>query len=188
VLAALVVAGILLGSAVGDDLFGSDEPEVPGVGGNDGGGGGGAALTLSAAAFDPEGDGSEHDDEAPLAVDGDLATAWTSEEYNSREDFQGIKPGVGLVLTLEQAAAMGELVVDTDAAFTGWSASVYVADAPAGDLAGWGEPVRSKEGVEGTTSFDLSGEQGGAVLLWFTDLGTGSPTQAVVNEVGLSPG
>ncbi len=188
VLAALVVAGILLGSAVGDDLFGSDEPEVPGVGGNDGGGGGGAALTLSAAAFDPEGDGSEHDDEAPLAVDGDLATTWTSEEYNSREDFQGIKPGVGLVLTLEQAAAMGELVVDTDAAFTGWSASVYVADAPAGDLAGWGEPVRSKEGVEGTTSFDLSGEQGGAVLLWFTDLGTGSPTQAVVNEVGLSPG
>ena len=156
--------------------------------GSGGGGGGGEALALTAAAFDPEGDGSEHDDEAPLAVDGDLTTAWTSEEYNSREDFQGIKPGVGLVLTLDQAAAMGELVVDTGAEFTGWSAQVYVAATPAGDLAGWGDPVRTQEGVEGAASFDLSGQQGGAVLLWFTDLGTGTPTQAVVNEVGLSPG
>ena len=39
------------------------------------------------------------ENDAYRAVDGDLATAWTSEEYNSREDFQGIKPGVGLVLT-----------------------------------------------------------------------------------------
>lgn len=187
VLVALVVAGILLANAFGDDLFGPDEPAVPGVG-SGGGGGGGEALTLTAAAFDPEGDGSEHDDEAPLAVDGDLATAWTSEEYNSREDFQGIKPGVGLVLTLDQAAELGELVVDTGADFTGWSAAVYVAASPASDLAGWGDPVRTQEGVEGAASFDLTGREGGAVLLWFTDLGTGAPTRAVVNEVGLSPG
>ena len=88
VLVALAVAGILLGSAVGDDLFGPDEPEVPGVGGG-GNGDDGEALTLAAAAFDPEGDGSEDDGEAPLAVDGDLETAWTSETYDSREDFQG---------------------------------------------------------------------------------------------------
>ena len=48
--------------------------------------------------------------------------------------------------------------------------------------------MRTQEGVEGAASFDLTGREGGAVLLWFTDLGTGAPTRAVVNEVGLSPG
>ncbi len=95
---------------------------------------------------------------------------------------------MGLVLTLEQAGDLGELVVDTGPEFTGWSAEVYVAASPAADLAGWGTPVTGQEGVEGTASFDLSGQQGGAVLVWFTDLGTGTPTQAVVNEIGLSPG
>ena len=186
VLVALAVAGILLGSVVGDEVFGPDQPELPGVGGG-GDGGGGAALTLRATAFDPEGDGAEGDDQAPLAVDGDLETSWTSETYDSREDFQGLKPGVGLILTLEQASALGDLVVDAGADFTGWSAEVYVADAPAVDLGGWGSPVATQEAVEGTATFDLSGLNAGAILLWITDLGSGAP-EAVVDEVGLAPG
>ena len=182
VLAALAVAGVLLGSVLGDDLLGGNEPTVPGVGNGDGGG---EALALTAAAFDPEGDGTEHDDEAPLAVDGDLGTAWTSEEYNSREDFQGIKSGVGLTLTLDEVADLG--VLGVDAAGTGWSAQVFVADAAAADLAGWGEPAAEQQGIDGPASFDLSGHTGGAILLWITDLGTGQ-AQARINEVGLSPG
>jgi hypothetical protein len=182
VLAALAVAGVLLGSVLGDDLLGGDEPTVPGVGNGDGGG---EALALTAAAFDPEGDGTEHDGEAPLAVDGDLGTAWTSEEYNSREDFQGIKSGVGLTLTLDEVADLG--VLGVDAAGTGWSAQVFVADAAAADLAGWGEPVAEQRGIDGPATFDLAGHTGGAILLWITDLGTGQ-AQARINEVGLSPG
>ena len=184
ILVALAVAGVLLGSVLGDGLFGEDDPSVPGVDTGDGGGGG-DALALTATAFDPEGDGTEHDNEAPLAVDGDVATAWTSEEYNSRADFQGIKSGVGLVLTLDPAAELGDLGVDAEG--TDWSAQVFVADAPAGDLAGWGEPVAEQTGIDGTASFDLAGQSGGAVLVWITDLGSGPP-QAQVNEVGLSPG
>ena len=184
VLVALAVAGVLLGSVLGDDLFGPDTPAVPGVDDGDGGDGG-EALTLNAAAFDPEGDQHEHDAEAPRAVDGDLETAWTSEEYDTREDFRGIKPGVGLVLSLAEAADLG--VLGVDAAGTGWSAQVFVADAPATDLAGWGEPVAEQSGIDGSAAFDLSGHSGGAVLLWITDLGTGPP-QARINEVGLSPG
>jgi eukaryotic-like serine/threonine-protein kinase len=182
ILVALAVAGVLLGSVLGDNLFGGDEPRVPGV---DTGGDGGDAVALTATAFDPEGTGGEHDGEAPLAVDGDLETAWTSETYDSREDFQGIKSGVGLILTLEQASDLGQLVVDSDG--TGWAAQVYVADEPADDLAGWGSPVVDQSDLGDQATFDLSGTSGRVVLLWITDLGTGDPV-AVINEAGLSPG
>jgi hypothetical protein len=43
------------------------------------------------------------------------------------------------------------------------------------DLASWGDPVASKDHISsGTTSFDLGGRNGAAVLLWITDLGAGS--------------
>jgi hypothetical protein len=157
---------------------------VPGV--EDAGGGEIDALELTATAFDPEGDGNEHDDEAPLAVDGDVTTAWTSEEYNSVADFQGLKPGVGLVLTLPAATDLG--VLGVEAGMTDWAAEIYVADGPSADLAGWGEPAVTQEGLGSTASFDLDGLSGGAVLLWITNPGSGAPVQAVVAEAGLSPG
>jgi hypothetical protein len=52
-----------------------------------------------AAGFDPRGDGSENDQEAGRATDGDAGTSWTSETYRSA-DFGGLKPGVGLRLDL----------------------------------------------------------------------------------------
>jgi len=49
-------------------------------------------------------------------------------------------------------------------------------DAPPSDFDGWREPVAHKEGIAaGPTTFDLGGHQGGAVLIWFTNLGGGSP-------------
>ena len=45
-----------------------------------------APVALSAAsAYDPEGDGGEHDDEAPIATDGNAATYWRTEHYASHE-------------------------------------------------------------------------------------------------------
>ena len=66
--------------------------------------GGGATATPDAAAvklravasYDPPsdgGDGAEHDSEVPQATDGNPATAWTTEHYQSFS-----KPGVGIVL------------------------------------------------------------------------------------------
>ncbi|NAZ88364.1 serine/threonine protein kinase, partial [Kineococcus sp. T90] len=49
-------------------------------------------------AADPEGDGSEGGSTAPV-TDGDPATAWSSERYDSAV-FGGLKGGVGLVLDL----------------------------------------------------------------------------------------
>jgi len=182
VLLALAVAGVLLGRVFGDQLFGDDEePAVPGV--DDGGGTQEEALNASPSAFDPApGDGSEHDGELAQAVDGNLETAWTTENYSSPE-FGNLKDGVGLILTLDQAAELGRLVVDSST--TNWSASVYVAPQPAGDLAGWGDPVATQEGITGNPEFDLGGQEGGAVLLWITRLGDDG--NVAINEAGLSP-
>jgi eukaryotic-like serine/threonine-protein kinase len=183
VLVALAVAGVLLGQVFGEQLFGDDEePTVPGVEGDGGGGDQPAALTATATAFDPDGGDGEHDSEAPQAVDGDLATAWTTENY-STPDFGGFeKSGVGLVLRLDEAAELESLIVDSPS--TGWNAQVFVAGAPAADLAGWGEPVAEQDGISGNPEFDLQGREGGAVLLWITLLGGEGSVQ--VNEAGLT--
>lgn len=53
----------------------------------------------SASVFDPAGDDTENDADTDLAIDGDLATEWTTVSYVSR-NLGGLKPGVGLELSL----------------------------------------------------------------------------------------
>jgi eukaryotic-like serine/threonine-protein kinase len=133
--------------------------------------------------FDPQGDGTEHRDEAESgnAIDGDTATAWSTESYGNA-DWGGLKAGVGLVLELEQASDLKRLELETPS--VGWQASIYVADAPADDIDGWGEPVATVDtGTDGTTPIDLDA-RGGAVLLWFTH--AGDDKQVVVREVRLT--
>ena len=61
----------------------------------------------AAGAFDPEGDGSERDDETGLAVDGRADTAWRTERYTSF-----FKEGVGLVLDAGRRVRVERVVVD----------------------------------------------------------------------------
>jgi hypothetical protein len=60
--------------------------------------------------FDPEGDGSEEPQKVDLAVDGDLSTAWPTLRY--READMAPKHGVGLVLDLGSAQAVGAVRID----------------------------------------------------------------------------
>jgi hypothetical protein len=53
-----------------------------------------------------------------------------------------------------------------------WKVRVYVADAPAQDLEGWGDPAATSEGLPaGTNTIDLGGARGAAVLVWVVDRG-----------------
>jgi hypothetical protein len=133
----------------------------------------------SVRAFDPPpGDGHEHDSELNNVIDGDRNTAWQTEHYNDRK-FGRIKDGLGLVLTLDSPAKLRELRVNSPV--QGWAASVYVAPSPADSLGGWGQPVDTQTNIAGSATFNLKVQQGGAVLLWITDLGPDSLMQ--VNEV-----
>ena len=136
-------------------------------------------TTLS---FDPPpGSGTEHDDELPLARDGDPATAWTSESYTTSR-FGGLKDGVGLVVVLEGVHRLDDLEISTTS--RGWSAEAYVADGPKSVREEWGEPVATKSRINGDTTMSLGDRQGGAVLLWITDLGPAN--QVNVTEVRVS--
>ncbi|MDQ3538876.1 MAG: protein kinase [Actinomycetota bacterium] len=58
------------------------------------------------ATFDPQGDGTESDEQLPDLLDGDRATTWQTETYNGA-DFGGLaKQGVGFVLDLGQPRAV----------------------------------------------------------------------------------
>jgi hypothetical protein len=142
----------------------------------------GTAVTVAAAhSFDPEGrDGRENESAAKNAIDGNPATLWKTERYNTA-NFSNLKKGVGLVLTLGSAAHLEQLEVHS--ATNSWSADVYVSSTTHPDLASWGEPVATRRDLagNGTYIFDLRGTEGTAVLLWITD--PGDKNQLEVSEL-----
>jgi hypothetical protein len=165
--ATLLIVGVALsGNDVGRAIF-----DV--ASGDDGAEDGGDRVELATQplSFDPEGSQGEHDDELPLAVDGDAATAWTTERYNS-EAFGLLKDGVGIVLPLAGSRSLSRLELDSPT--QGWSVEVYVTSAPVDSLADWGDPVARAEDIAGSTSLQLGSAEGSAVLVWITDLGDGT--------------
>jgi hypothetical protein len=135
---------------------------------------------LASASFDPEGDNEEHDGEARALIDGDPATTWSTERYNSRTF--GIKRGVGVYVDLGGSAKLGQLKVTSPT--NAWSATVHVSPTAGGSLEEWGAPVASRDTIAaGETTFDLDGAQGRYVLVWITDLGDGSPARANIGEL-----
>lgn len=158
-------------------------------GGATSGGGPGTALDIrdplsvaSASSFDPQGtDGQENEERVGLAFDGNPATAWNTDTYDSRP-FGGLKQGVGLVIRLARPGDLRHVHVRSRT--TGWAAAVYVADEPGIRLADWGKPQATERSIEGDATFDLPGGTAGAVLLWITDPG---PSRRVdIAEVAVS--
>ncbi|HKY69139.1 MAG TPA: hypothetical protein VJM49_22305, partial [Acidimicrobiales bacterium] len=162
---ALGVAGLLLQGS-GNGIFGADDDSPPTT---EAPAASEQATITASTDFDPEGDGSEHPEEAQAgnAFDDDASTSWSSESYSS-SDWGGLKPGVGLILTLDEAGPIGSVEFDTP--LSGWQAEVFVAGSPQDSLSGWGEPVGSfSTSDSGTNTVDLGDDvEGGAVLLWFT--------------------
>lgn len=120
----------------GEDEAADDEATVPG-----------GALEpvegLTAEAYDPAGDDEEHSEEAQLAVDGDNATLWPTEEYDTGE-LQ--KEGVGLVL--EPTEALPARALDLSTPTPGFDVTIYGAEGelPASVDSGWAE-IASEEAI-----------------------------------------
>jgi len=176
VAASLAVAGLLFGSTeVGQRLFQGARDAVTGRGAE-------PLASTGAIAFDPGGDGREHDERAPLVLDNDPATVWTTEGYNERGI--GTKSGVGIVITLEGEQVIKRL--DLQSPVQGWSAEIRVAATPQTTLAGWSDPVGRVTDGGANESVDMAGRRAGAVLIWITDLGgAGPPFRFELGEVRL---
>jgi eukaryotic-like serine/threonine-protein kinase len=112
--------------------------------------------------FDPFADGRENPEGLVKAVDGNPATAWSTDTYNTA-DFGGLKPGVGLWVDLGRTRAVSS--VDVTSPDSGWQGEIRLADRPADRLEGWGKAV-----ARGSGRFDVKGRKGRYVLVWITAL------------------
>ncbi|MDQ3914497.1 MAG: protein kinase [Actinomycetota bacterium] len=143
--------------------------------------GGGRALEIAdVASFDPDGDGEEHSDEAPLAADGDEATGWGSETYD--DPLGLLKGGIGLVFDLgsPHEVTAAELATSTPGlAFELRAGDTFPASAEHLDLVARTEAAAAAEEL----SFDAVRAR--YWLVWITQLpGDGTGT-AEVEEVVL---
>jgi tRNA A-37 threonylcarbamoyl transferase component Bud32 len=109
----------------------------------------GAAITIDGVgAYDPYGDGAEHDADAPKATDGNVATYWTTEDYNS--GLEGVKKaGVGLVLDATSVVQLSRITVATDTpGFTAEIRATNIEGTP-------GQKVSDSRVVARTTNFGI---------------------------------
>jgi eukaryotic-like serine/threonine-protein kinase len=162
------LAALLAGAAiiVGLLTLGSDNNEATASG---------VAIPLSAVqAFDPFGDGVEHDDDAPKATDRSLQTFWTTEDYR---DFSATKEGVGLVLDAGAPATLTTMVVRTDT--PGYTAEIRATNT----LTATPARVSESRTVQGSTTFAIDEPAPKQFwIVWITKLAGGSGS-AHVNEV-----
>ena len=145
-LLALVVAGAAFAAVV---LLGGSSHHNGGPGG---GGSPGSTVQLSGVGDAPAGNGDTHADTAGSATDGDPATYWYTQTYNSPQ-FGGLLPeGLGLVLDAGSSVTLARLTVTTPT--PGFVAQIRVGDSPTGAFT----PDSSTQTVSGTTAtFTLEG-------------------------------
>jgi serine/threonine protein kinase len=124
----------------------------------------------------PPGDGTEHDDKAASATDGNTSTYWYTEQYRN-QDFGNLKDGVGLLLDAGKSVKLSKLDVTTDAAGGGFTALVKSGSSADGPFTAASDSAT----VSGKTTFTLHGGSAQYYVLWITHLGSG--LVAHVNEV-----
>jgi len=123
-------------------------------------------------AWDPQGGDGEHDADAPRAADGDPATYWGTEHYQSFD-----KPGVGVVLEAPSAVRLRSVTVTTDT--PGFTAQIQSGPSAQGRFSA----VSASRVVGDRARFPIRGSKAAKFyLVWITQLPPGSDT-AHVNEV-----
>jgi tRNA A-37 threonylcarbamoyl transferase component Bud32 len=147
--------------------------------GGDGGGGGGGTgaekptggvvkLTAAGSYDPPPGDGDEHSSAVVNAVDGDPATFWSTEHYDSFS-----KAGVGFVVRAP-GGGLRTLTLTSDT--PGFTAQIKAGASATGGF----KVVGASQTVGSRTIFTLDEADGPYYLVWLTSLPSG---YARVNEV-----
>jgi hypothetical protein len=145
-------------------------------GGGGSGGGNGSVRLVASNAYDPHGDGQEHDELVANATDGNPATSWETEHYRSAE-FGGLKDGVGIVFDAGRTVKLGALTVVSDT--PGFTADVKAGASSDGPF----DTVSSAQTVGGRTTFHLAVPTARRYyLVWITMLASGYP-RTHVSEV-----
>ncbi|HEY8882984.1 MAG TPA: discoidin domain-containing protein, partial [Dermatophilaceae bacterium] len=145
--------------------------------------GGQPFAILSATGFDPQGDRTENNAQAPRVYDGNPATSWSSEGYNSPA-FGGLKKGVGVLLDLGQPTSVNQVAIDL--AKGPVDLTVYAATTPGLDGA---TVIGSATAASGHVELKAASTMPRAqyVIVWFTKLAPDAPWfRASISEIVLS--
>ena len=125
-------------------------------------------------AYDPYGNGGEHDADAGEATDRNPQTYWRTQGYEAT--FATLrKPGVGVVLDAGRSVRVSRLKVRTDT--PGFTAQILAGDNSQGHF----RPASKSHSVGSTTTFVLNGSSARYYVVWITELPSG--LRAHVNEV-----
>jgi serine/threonine-protein kinase len=127
---------------------------------------------------------SEHPD-APLAIDSDPSTAWTTQDYYTG---QLDKTGVGIYVDAKPGTVARELVIDSKT--PGFTAQIYARNSAPSDTkwdpgsSGW-VPVAGSRTIKSSQAIRLTtnGTKYRYYLVWITALG--GHTQVAINEIAL---
>jgi len=173
-IAALVIAGVFAGDK--ERKSGADNETPPP----------GSEVELTTADdFDPEGTSGEHPDDVQLAIDGDPATAWSTETYETGPIVADAgKTGVGLIVgTDEPVTGDGMNISSVEG---GWAADIYAAPSgPPETIEDWGQPVGAVEDAKTEERVSLDTPQPSRYyVIWFTRLAEDSRVE--LSEVSLS--
>jgi serine/threonine-protein kinase len=142
----------------------------------------------SAADYDPLGDDAEHADEASRAVDGDPATAWSTETYSDMQlaGASGPKAGVGLYVDARPKVEATSMLIRTPE--PGWQATILAAPAgPVPDaIEDWTEVGGGTVGKRKQRfRLDTGGRAYRYYLIWITALAPGA-TKVEIGDVSLT--
>jgi putative peptidoglycan lipid II flippase len=146
----------------------------------------GTVKPLKASVFSPGG-APDSPNSAGLAIDGDPATAWSTDTYFDAEPFPKFKDGVGLLLQLPGPTSLTAVTIDLDS--TGTVAQIRSsANATPGKLSDTAElspptPLRPGHNV---IPVNTSAAPTTFVVVWISTLGTtGGKSHSDISEVTL---
>jgi hypothetical protein len=139
-------------------------------------------------AYNPTGD--EDGQKAPLAIDGNPSSAWTTQWYSGNPVFGGYKPGTGLLLDMGKPVTLSQVEVSFSSACC-TSADLYLGNTSTVSQAAFGTFTKVASGarVSGDYKYNTSGSaKGRYVLIWITSLppslpGSGSPSGTFEEQV-----
>ncbi|OBK15403.1 protein kinase family protein [Mycobacterium asiaticum] len=148
----------------------------------------GTVQPLRASVFSPGG-APDSPGGAGLAIDGNPATAWSSDTYFDPEPFPKFKDGVGLLLQLPEPTTLSAVTVDLDSTGSVLQirSSPNATPGKLGDTAELSPPTAAHPGhnvipvnVSAPTTF---------VLVWISTLGnTGGRSHSDISEIALQTG
>ncbi|MGH2690338.1 MAG: protein kinase domain-containing protein, partial [Actinomycetota bacterium] len=141
----------------------------------------GGVTIQDSGAYDPGGDGGEHDGEVRFAFDGDTGTRWRTNGYRS-PDFGQLKDGVGIWFDAGQPVTLNHIKVFSSAG--GWQGSIRTSE----DGRTWSEPAVSEQ--VGTEHVFVAPGSHRYWMVWITRLGTatgigdaGNPWGVAITEI-----